>query len=844
MAGLEVGAAAAAATAGGVGMGLFSYNRGNYMFDQKNHYSRFTAGLNMAIAQTGLYKQDIEQLTELTVSRQDCYHGIAAMGLTILTAIYCPGRLGLHTSPPPGWLMGLEFVNIAGCYMFLGLALWLAMHASMRADTASTHMLTRFVRLPIPSQGMLDTARKFLSSFEEQPMKEVLRVPFIMSHQAADPKNEGGFNEGMSIDDAAKRRSRHDYDVPAWYRKEKDIDNRSTSETIGSMMPLDAKGESPEHFQAYREIQMEWFPYDVYSRLSIFLAFMHLVHCWTYLQIGHQLQETRALFACAIVVLPMFVLQQVILTLDIVPSSFPIHRLGPCALWTAYIAAVIEYKRWYTPEAQVVGFVLVYVSYAIHIIYTLSLLRLCRPSDEAPAVAETPGASWWPGEWRLPSAFQHAIWLVAPPKKIEEGQVDIVGELRAAQRDAPSPRAAPATDAERRADVHRALGMQGESPAWVNVKIGLIVCTVAWIWLTVGFTIEVLNQGTAHPSLLSAPGVPNHARDPRYRPAKIGAHEVTEVGTGGVEAGPAKGVHSGAVERRLHEASGDVIASMGPTMRQAIAEKVREVLPYLHQVQRNGGLAGLPQVEDLLLAGPTARTALVRWPALFEPQMLACGPHGAAALSRHGRGALMHHRHLETEELAEHHEAAPFALEGAIRHGPLIASSWDDHGLLLVTKQGAVLHCPGGGPVAGRWKCEPMAGARLPLGRDFSGSVAVTRSGGALRAAVLFPGDGSISLFARTVAASSWLPSGEVRASLAHKSASFSADGEVLVLTTADGAVSHLRMRDGAMSTAAPRLAGFKDYEVSSACGLPAGSLARLALSSNGANQEPKLLLG
>eukprot|EP00446_Apocalathium_sp_SHHI-4_P024680 CAMPEP_0177261754 /NCGR_PEP_ID=MMETSP0367-20130122/60000_1 /TAXON_ID=447022 ORGANISM="Scrippsiella hangoei-like, Strain SHHI-4" /NCGR_SAMPLE_ID=MMETSP0367 /ASSEMBLY_ACC=CAM_ASM_000362 /LENGTH=48 /DNA_ID= /DNA_START= /DNA_END= /DNA_ORIENTATION= len=45
----EIAAAAAAATAG-VGAGLFSYNRGNYMFDQKMHYTRFQAGLNMAIA--------------------------------------------------------------------------------------------------------------------------------------------------------------------------------------------------------------------------------------------------------------------------------------------------------------------------------------------------------------------------------------------------------------------------------------------------------------------------------------------------------------------------------------------------------------------------------------------------------------------------------------------------------------------------------------------------------------------------------------------------------------------------------------------------------------------------
>merc|ERR1719162_846444 len=104
------------------------------------------------------------------------------------------------------------------------------------------------------------------------------------------------------------------------------------------MMPLAARGDAPEHFEAYREIQQEWFPYDVYARLSVFLAFMHLLHCWAYMQIGHGLTETRALFAVGTVILPVFVLQQMILTLDIIPQGFPLHRIGPFGLWFAYFA--------------------------------------------------------------------------------------------------------------------------------------------------------------------------------------------------------------------------------------------------------------------------------------------------------------------------------------------------------------------------------------------------------------------------------------------------------------------------------------------------------------------------
>mmetsp|Transcript_41877 Transcript_41877/g.132399 ORF Transcript_41877/g.132399 Transcript_41877/m.132399 type:complete len:832 (-) Transcript_41877:265-2760(-) len=828
----EIAAAGAAASAG-VGMGLFSYNRGNYEFDQKMHYTRFQAGLNMAIAQTGIYKQDIAQLTALTVTRMDCFHGIAAMGLTILTAIYCPGKLGFHVCPPPGWLMGLEFVNIAGAYLFMGLTLWYCMHASMRADTAGTHMLTRFVRLPIPSQGMLDKARKFLSSYEEQQLSEVLRVPFTR-HQAPGRNRAGDFNEAMDIDDDAKGRSRHGYDVPAWYRKEKAVDNVSTIDSIESMMPLAARGSAPEHFEAYREIQMEWMPYDVYARVCIFLAFMHLTHCWAYHQIGHLIQEVRAPFACSIVMLPMFVLQQVILTLDIAPGGMPIQRLGPCSLWFAYFAAICESVRWYNPQVQAVGFVLVYCAYAIHIVYTVQLLRLCAPSEEAPAIAESPGASWWPGEWRLPSAFQHAICLLAPPKELAPGVTDIAGELRAEQSGGPQVagnQSTESTASEKRADVHRALGKQGESPAWFGVKVGLISLVIAWIWLTFGFTIEIMNQGTSHPSLLNAPGMPNNARDPRYRPAKPGKSEPTEVGTGGVAAGPAKGVHLGAMHRRLSDA--EFVAAPTTPMRRDIANKLRELIPHLQEMAR----LGAPESAILSLP-PAPAAAEVQWPAMFQPQLLTCGAHAqaAVALSRHGRGALLATPTMNLES---------FVLHGVAGHGTIVAASWDTEGLLLVTTTGDVFECAGAVPTAGKWACKLSTGPKLPIataGKPFTGLVAVSRAPGEVQAAVIFPGDDSVTIFARS--SSTWLPRGEVRTPASTAAAAhFSTSGSSLLVSAADGSVTELQMSNGQTSELASANTGHAGHAWAGACRLASGDLARLAVPVESSSQA-KFILG
>eukprot|EP00931_Biecheleriopsis_adriatica_P064086 TRINITY_DN3893_c0_g1_i1.p1 TRINITY_DN3893_c0_g1~~TRINITY_DN3893_c0_g1_i1.p1 ORF type:complete len:869 (-),score=173.57 TRINITY_DN3893_c0_g1_i1:165-2771(-) len=859
-------AAAGAATAGGVGIGLFGYNRGNYMMDQKLHWARFQAGYAMAMAQTAQYKQDLADLTALTCNRMHCYADIAGMTATILTAIFCPGRVGLHTPPPPGWCMGLMMVNVGGAYIWLGLTMWLAMHASLKASACQTHMFTRFVRLPIPAGWMLDRARKFLGSWEEQPLSEVLRIPYFFRH------GRGGKDKGedeMQIDPDALRRARNGNDVPAWYRKEKAVD---FGEPFESMMPIGAQGTAPEHFEVYREMQNEWWPYDVYARLSIFLAFMHLVHCWTYQHLGHLLAENRAVLAAGAVVMPTCVLQQIILTLDIMPGStdIPLQRLGPFAQIVAWWAMAIEYQPYYNSGQAAIGYILVYVAYAFHIIYTIQLLRICAPDVAAPEMAEVPQGTWWPMAWRLPKAFKHAIWLVAPPRHLEPGQNDLVGEMRKAseggvQERKPDSMTFDDSDYKRR-DVHRALGKQGESPAWWNVKMGLSGLLIAWVYLTVGFTIEIITAHTPSPSMLNAFGLPNNLRDPRYRPPKAGYHAPTEVGTGGVAHGPAVGVASH--ERRLSllgdQATTDIISAVP---RSELAEKLRSVIPYLNdlaqgRIQSSGRREVLPasvasMVPDVS-ASLTAAPALakVHWPALFEPRLLACGhaaAHGAGklalALSQHGRGMIISTpaSHHGVQEIPA--EAHSFSLDGAHGYGPLVAAAWDELGLLLAASTGTTLECPGVGPTDGVWRCRPAFQAKLPIGHSvpFRGTVALSRAEEgqkALRAAVTFPGESTVTVFSHSGELSdSWLPAGEVRTRANAASAAFSAAAKELLLASADGAVARLHMGQGLTVPVATPVDGHFTHNWQATCGLHSGGVARLAVRNEPGARVPMLFL-
>eukprot|EP00933_Yihiella_yeosuensis_P000339 TRINITY_DN10050_c0_g1_i2.p1 TRINITY_DN10050_c0_g1~~TRINITY_DN10050_c0_g1_i2.p1 ORF type:complete len:869 (+),score=186.05 TRINITY_DN10050_c0_g1_i2:143-2749(+) len=859
-------AAAGAAASGGVAMGLFGYNRGNFMMDQKLHWARYNAGNNLAIAQTGMYREDIEDLTELTCARMDLYHGVAGMTATILTAIFCPGRVGLHTPPPPGWLMGLMMVNVGGTYIWLGLVMWLAMHASLRASCASTHLKTRFVRLPIPAQWMLDRSRKFLSSYEEQPLREVLRLPFFR-HQRG---KTGGHNEDMSMDADAMRRTRHGFDVPAWYRMEKEIDQTQPFE---SMMPLAAQGSAPEHFEVYRELQNEWWPYDVYSRISIFLAFLHLTHCWSFQHMGHQFAEVRGVFTAGVIAIPMFVLQQIILTLDIAPSNsdIPFQRLGPCSLIFAWIGLAIEYKRWYDPSEAVFGYVCTYLAYACHIVYTIQLLRICAPDfSKPPEQAEVPAGSWWPQAWALPSAFKHAIWLVAPPRNLEPGVNDLAGEMRDCAKDGDAQFAgkgrltADPVEAKRR-DVHRAMGKQGESPAWFNVKVGLSVLLISWIYLTFGFTIEIINQGTGHPSFLNAFGLPNNLRDPRYRPVKIGYEEPTEVGTGGAFHGPAKGI--GPIKHHGHERrlafEGSDIEVLKEVPRHEMAERIRTLLPQIQEFASGriqlgapsspGAKSMCPMVKRLLPQQGPAR-AHMQWPALFQPRLLACGhaaahAHGkvALALSHHGRGALIHTAasHIGAQEIPA--ETTPFALHGIAGHGALLAASWDEHGLMLAASTGSVLQCPGAGPTEGMWKCGLAFNAKLPISssQPFKGAIALTRvpQTKEVRAAVAFHGESAVTVYSHTGHEhAAWLPAGEVRTRAQAVSAAFAAEAKELLLASVDGAVGRLHMGTGKMHPAAHPVSGYDKHEWQAACPIHNGGIARLAVEPN--VQEPTLFLG
>jgi hypothetical protein len=614
----------------------------------------------------------------------------------------------------------------------------------------------------------------------------------------------------------------------------------------------------------FRVIQNEYWPYDIYARVSMFLAWMHLTSAWGYYQMGHVMTETRAVFATVLIPVPLFVLQQCMIYLDVkTPGGEPpFVRFGPFGMIFALFAQILEHQRWYSEGGLYLSATFVLLAHMCQIIYVLSLIRLCSPDWDAPSeIHESPGAAWWPSNWAVPKAWHQAVWMVGPPKQRGHGEHDLVDELRrsSALRHGDYNKKIAEEKSE---DIHRALGSNKQQPAWFFVKCGLFVTLAGWGWLTLGYIVDITQEGTTHPSLISAPGLPNNLRDPRTRPPKPGYLCVDpfengdcfgqEVGTGGYYAGPA----AEQIHRQIsHENKGGGyhrrLQVQGKAGYQELAEKIRDLLPYLKHVVEDRddskfhpfGEKPTQEIENAATLVPAVTN--VDWPALFEPRLLACGPnqfadgkHVAVALSRHGRGMVI----TSAEESTT---TAAFVLEGTALLGPFRGAHWDESGLLLTTATGGLVECPGAAS-GGRWACRAHSMQKLPLGlstEPFGGVIAVARrSSSELLSAVVFPGEQSVTIFRR--AGEAWLPAGSSRTPSQVAATAFADNAESLLMLMTDGAVVKLRLADGAIAMTAEAVQG-PAHTWQATCSLHNDQVARLGIRPSGSSSwEPSLIFG
>eukprot|EP00929_Paragymnodinium_shiwhaense_P027690 TRINITY_DN16199_c0_g1_i1.p1 TRINITY_DN16199_c0_g1~~TRINITY_DN16199_c0_g1_i1.p1 ORF type:complete len:1019 (+),score=272.45 TRINITY_DN16199_c0_g1_i1:200-3256(+) len=424
---------------GAAGVALFAYNRGNYLFDNSLRFERFNSAREFGIAQTGMYRKDLRKLTELTTKKTTLWCISASLCMALDIALFCAGRLGLHGASPPGWIQGLFLTNNAASFAWMGLTIWLAMHANFRCQAATVHLLTRKVRVPVPTLAQLDKARRLASEFEQQSWSDIFRVPYVMSTGVPSTDNLPGDISPRH----APRRSRGG-DATSWVREEWQTDRAGviTGGVTGDVPAVAPRAEempAPEHFNLYAAAQKEWWPYDAYSRVCMLYGFIALIHGLGYYGLGHINIEARAFWVAYAVGFILMVLLALLLRFDIIKGQ---HKqteylpncefAGPLAMLPAAIAMSLEFRVEYSEAAMITSYVFQILAYLLQIVYQLRLLEVLLPDDwhNAMKVEERVGFEWWPDSWKLPSHFQHVLYLVAPPQKLAKGQNDIVRELK------------------------------------------------------------------------------------------------------------------------------------------------------------------------------------------------------------------------------------------------------------------------------------------------------------------------------------------------------------------------------------------------------------------------------
>merc|ERR1712232_210679 len=104
--------------------------------------------------------------------------------------------------------------------------------------------------------------------------------------------------------------------------------------------------------------------------------------------------------------------------------------LGHGAPFFAILAGTMEFRWWWSGTTVTLGWVFVILCFFGHLMMALRMLDIAWPDMKRQVdMPEEPTKQWWPKEWSIPTSFARALWVIAPPKKLEPGQADLMSEM-------------------------------------------------------------------------------------------------------------------------------------------------------------------------------------------------------------------------------------------------------------------------------------------------------------------------------------------------------------------------------------------------------------------------------
>jgi len=864
--------------------GIFgwNYNRANYKYDTGLRWQRYTCGRKMACAQVGMFREDITDLANVTMCKLKVYGPIYGIVITVCVTVLVEGRSGLKFPGPPVFISAIYLQCLCIGFAFMCLATWLLFHATMRAQVACVQLRTRLVRLPVPTQRQLDSSRKIMSTYEEQGLYDMFRFPFLMPNGSTSPHwSEDEEEEDESVDKkahtkgynkagvpgvAAKVKSKvmekhnkgattHNARMPgltpgnpSWYTEEME-DRTRVPEASPSACGKVGQVEPFQHFELLRNAQKEWWGCEAYMRVCFLFGMMHLVMAFSYWITLHNIAELGMIWCSNLGAAGLTAGVWIIFRLDVLPEHggcLPIEIGGP---FVTSVALGLMYSHTVTQTMMDIARGVAILIILMHITLVFRMYSVAKPTGgkahhqagESGGRLFNESAACSNPSW-LPSAFQHVMYLVAPPKTKEQ--------LEKEQQD-------------------RDQNALGEDPMakvdmtpWYYVRLMILAVGVGWLVQLAGRSVEAV---TGERMVVSNPGAPPWSRAGQWfgwehgpisskhyaHVSPMKGHWAWQRGWGpqGQQELWASDVFGFHIEADNFWAEkegpaplvgaagfGENTWAKGTIAYGGVEPKWGPKHEGTHDWQMSGGHRRLSEEEkELDDAVPPPRPVVpvpVNWPAALEPELVACPSKGGdgslVVLTAAGLGAMLPPGSADGRADGE---PRPFALDGLIELGMIRSVAWnaDSSSLIVISGSGRLAQCPLA--QSGRMQCEALQAPAL----DFV--AAALEVDGEILAAVAAP-DGRVSTLSLRAGpngpawfelASVALPEGSGQPK------SVSLNARYLLVSSSNGGESYVwPLHDGKPSSASPMIdtpSGGDERTWRSSCALPNGRVVRLASS-------------
>ena len=243
--------------------------------------------VEMQINRFDLFREDIEDLVKLTVDKMDMYHIVGALFLSFTALVYCEGII---EGPQPSFFMGLYLLTVAASFVYLLLAVWLSMYASIASHSFGVRLRTRYVRLPIPNLSQIQSLTTKLSDFEKQGFSKVMRLPFgptgAQAWQLEAQRNEGSAAQSS---DSPKTSASQKQNASPEIRLGEQGDLGFGREDLLMKAAASVPG---KHVELFRKLQAKWQCYDAYARISMALGVNQMIQSVNYFVVGVTMIQT------------------------------------------------------------------------------------------------------------------------------------------------------------------------------------------------------------------------------------------------------------------------------------------------------------------------------------------------------------------------------------------------------------------------------------------------------------------------------------------------------------------------------------------------------------------------